>query len=104
MNGFGQGGGVGGAVVGFARQDDGTLALRSIDPTSGAVRDLGVRLPPGTAQGTGLSARWDTRHGRALLLAQPSTGGAPGARAAGRAPPGPPGAFGFARPHARGRG
>ena len=40
------------ALFGFARQDDGTLALRSIDPTSGAVHDLGVRLPLGTAQGT----------------------------------------------------
>jgi len=63
------------ALLGFARQDDGTLALRSIDPTSGAWRDLGVRLPPGTAQGAaGLSARWDTRHGYALLLAHPSNG------------------------------
>ena len=72
------------ALLGFARQDDGTLALRSIDPTSGAVRDLGVRLPPGTAQGAaGLSARWDTRHGNALLLAHPSTGGTLGASASG---------------------
>src|SRR5262249_47982851 len=47
-------------VYAFAREDDGTLALHSIDPTSGAVHDLGVRLPAGIAQGTtGLSARWD---------------------------------------------
>jgi len=58
-------------LLGFARQGDGTLALWSIEPTSGAVRDLGVRLPPGTAQGAGLSARWDTRHGYALLLSRP---------------------------------
>ncbi|HEY8742397.1 MAG TPA: PEGA domain-containing protein, partial [Chloroflexota bacterium] len=57
------------ALLGFARQDDGTLALRSIDPTSGAVRDLGVRLPAATAQGAGVAARWDARHGNALLLA-----------------------------------
>jgi hypothetical protein len=70
-------------LFGFARQDDGTLALRSIDPTSGAVNDLGVRLPAGTAQGTGLSGRWDTRHGNALLLSRPSAGGTIGATASG---------------------
>ena len=62
-------------LLGFARQNDGTLALWSIEPTSGAVRDLGVRLPAGTAQGAGLSARWDTRHGHALLLSHPACGG-----------------------------
>ena len=71
------------ALLGFARQDDGTLALRSIDPTSGAVRDLGVRLPTGTAQGVGVSARWDTRHGYALLLAHPSASGTSGASVGG---------------------
>jgi len=71
------------ALLGFARQDDGTLALRSIDPTSGAVRDLGVRLPTGTAQGVGVSARWDTRHGYALLLAHPSASGTFGASVGG---------------------
>jgi hypothetical protein len=72
-------------LYGFARQDDGTLALHSLDPASGAVRDLGARLPAGTAQGTtGLAARWDIRHGNALLLAHApgvtgtaSTGGWP---------------------------
>ena len=73
-------------LFGFARLDDGTLALHSIDPTSGAVHDLGVRLPTGTAQGaTGLSARWDTRHGNALLLAGPPSGGTSGANP-GRGP------------------
>jgi hypothetical protein len=63
-------------LYGFAREDDGTLALHSIDPTSGAVHDLGVRLPAGTAPGTsGLSARWDARHGFALLLAHAPGGG-----------------------------
>jgi len=71
------------ALLGFARQDDGTLALRSIDATSGGVNDLGVRLPAGTAQGTGLSGRWDTRHGNALLLSRPSAGGTIGASASG---------------------
>jgi hypothetical protein len=65
-------------LLGFARQNDGTLALWSIEPTSGAVRDLGVRLPAGTAQGAGLSARWDTRHGRALLLGHPPNSGTGG--------------------------
>jgi hypothetical protein len=32
-------------LFGFARQDDGTLELHAIDPPSGAVHDLGVRLP-----------------------------------------------------------
>ncbi|MGI9146159.1 MAG: hypothetical protein ACR2IK_06400 [Chloroflexota bacterium] len=73
-------------LFGFARLDDGTLALHSIDPTSGAVHDLGVRLPTGTAHGaTGLSARWDTRHGNVLLLAGPPGGGTSGANP-GRGP------------------
>jgi len=55
------------SLLGFARQDDGTLGLRSIDPTSGAVHDTGVRLPAGTGQGSGLAARWDTVHGYAAL-------------------------------------
>ena len=67
------------SLLGFARQDDGTLALRSIDPTSGALRDLGVRLPAGTGQGaSGLAARWDPAHGSALLL-----GRSPGVTSAG---------------------
>jgi hypothetical protein len=66
------------ALYSFARQDDGTLALRSIDPTSGATHDLGVRLPAGTGQGAGLAIRWDTRHGYALLLSQPSNAGTGG--------------------------
>ncbi|HLB78622.1 MAG TPA: hypothetical protein VJO72_16455 [Candidatus Dormibacteraeota bacterium] len=66
-------------VYGLARQDDGSLALRSIDPTSGAVQDLGVRLPASTGQGTGLAARWDTSHGYALLLSHASSGGTGGA-------------------------
>jgi hypothetical protein len=70
-------------LFGLARQDDGTLSLRSMDATTGAVRGLGVRLPAGTGQGLGLSARWDTRHGRALVLARPSTGGAVGNAASG---------------------
>ena len=61
-------------LYGFAREDDDTLALHSIDPVSGAVHDVGVRLPAGTARGTtGLSARWDARHGTALLLARASS-------------------------------
>jgi hypothetical protein len=66
-------------LLGIARQDDGTLALRSIDPSTGATRDLGVRLPASTGQGAGLAARWDTRHGYALLLSHPSNGGTVGA-------------------------
>jgi len=71
-------------LYGFARQDDGALALHSIDPASGAVHDLGVRLPVGTAQGTtGLSVRWDARHGYALLLAHAPDGGTVAASAGG---------------------
>jgi hypothetical protein len=65
-------------LLGFARQNDGTLALWSIEPTSGVVRELGVRLPAGTAQAAGLSARWDTRHGYALLLSYPPNTGTGG--------------------------
>jgi hypothetical protein len=73
-------------LYGFARQDDGTLALHSIDPASRAVHDLGVRLPAVTAQGTtGLSVRWDARHGDALLLAH-APGGGPSAASAGGGP------------------
>jgi hypothetical protein len=63
-------------LFGLVRQDDGTLSLRSIDAVSGAQHDLGVRPPAGTGQGLGLSARWDAGHGRALVLARPSTGAA----------------------------
>ncbi|MDQ6674415.1 MAG: hypothetical protein M3069_27400, partial [Chloroflexota bacterium] len=66
------------ALYSFARLNDGTLALRSTDPSTGGTRDLGVRLPASTGQGAGLAARWDTRHGRALLLAHPSNGGTGG--------------------------
>jgi hypothetical protein len=63
-------------LYGFARQGDGTLALHSIDPASGLVQDLGVRLPGTIAQGmSNLSARWDARHGNALLLGSAATGG-----------------------------
>jgi hypothetical protein len=67
------------AMYVFSRQSDGTLALHLIDPTSGAVRDLGVRLPAGTGQGVGLAARWDTCDGDALLLSQSPNGGTGGA-------------------------
>jgi hypothetical protein len=66
-------------LYGFARQDSGTLALRSIDPSTGAVRDPNVRLPAGTGQGRTLAVRWDTRHGYALLLSPTSNGGTTGA-------------------------
>jgi hypothetical protein len=71
-------------LFGFARQDDRALALHTIDPTSGAVHDLGVRLPADTARGTtGLSVRWDARHGSALLLAHAPDGGSSAAGAGG---------------------
>jgi hypothetical protein len=67
------------ALYSFARLNDGTLALRSTDPSTGATHDLGVRLPGSTGQGAGLAVRWDIRHGYALLLSRPSNGGAGGA-------------------------
>ena len=66
------------SLFGFVRESDGTLGLRSVDPTSGTVRDLGVSLPATVAQGAGVAARWDARHGRALLLTR-----SPNATAAG---------------------
>jgi hypothetical protein len=66
------------ALLSLVREDDGTLALRSVEETSGAVRDLGVRLPAGTGQGAGLAVRWDTSHGSALLLSRSSNSGSVG--------------------------
>jgi len=48
-------------LFGLAPQEDGTLALRSIDAASGVVHDLGVRLPAGIAQGVGLNENPATR-------------------------------------------
>ena len=54
----------------FAPEGDGALALHSVDPASGVVTDLGVRLSIGaTLSAPGLSARWDAHHGYALVLA-----------------------------------
>jgi hypothetical protein len=61
-------------LLSFGRRDDGSLLLRSIDPSSGVAHDTGAEFPPGTAQGTGLGARWDVAHGRALLVTRGSTG------------------------------
>jgi hypothetical protein len=61
-------------LLGFARHDDGSLLLRSIDMSSGVAHDTGAEFPPGTAHGTGLGARWDVVHGRALLVTRGSTG------------------------------
>jgi PEGA domain len=61
-------------LLGFGRRDDGSLLLRSIDVASGVAHDTGAEFPPGTAQGTGLGARWDVAHGRALLVTRAGTG------------------------------
>ncbi|MBV9602309.1 MAG: PEGA domain-containing protein [Chloroflexi bacterium] len=54
----------------FAPEDDGRLALHSVDPATGVVTDLGVRVSAGSMQASaGLSVRWDTHDGSALLLA-----------------------------------
>jgi len=71
-----------GTLLSLVRQNDGALALRSID-TGGATSDPGAPLPVGALQGTGLAARWDTAHGRALLLTRPTTANS---NAAGVAP------------------
>jgi hypothetical protein len=71
-----------GALLSFVRQNDGALALRAID-SGGAVDEPGAPLPVGAIQGAGLAARWDTVHGRVLLLSRSTTatsntaGGAP---------------------------
>jgi hypothetical protein len=64
-----------GVLYGFARQGDGGLALRSIDRATGDVRDGGVRLPPGTGQGSELAVQWDAPHGRPVVLAREGTAG-----------------------------
>jgi hypothetical protein len=61
-------------LYGFSRRDDGSLSLRSVDVASGTVHDTGAVIPAGTVQGSGLSARWDIGHGRALLLTHPASG------------------------------
>jgi hypothetical protein len=61
-----------GTLLSFIRQNDGALALRTIIPGS-ATDDPGTPLPIGAIQGTGLAARWDTAHGRVLLLSRPTT-------------------------------
>jgi hypothetical protein len=71
------------SLLGFGRRDEGTLALRSIDPTSGAAHDLNVQVPASTGRGAGPAARWDVGHGQVLLLARPSNGALAGKSAPG---------------------
>lgn len=61
-------------IYGFSRRDDGSLSLGSVDVSTGALHDTGGLIPPGTIQGTGLAARWDVTHGRALLVTRPASG------------------------------
>jgi hypothetical protein len=61
-----------GTLLSFVRQNDGALALRAID-SDGAVDEPGAPLPVGAIQGAGVAARWDTAHGRVLLLSRPAT-------------------------------
>jgi PEGA domain len=60
-------------LIGFSRQQDGTLMLRSIDATSGTAADLGVRLPTTVGRGAVPLVRWDLEHGHALVLTPVST-------------------------------
>jgi PPE-repeat protein len=74
-------------LLGFVRsdQDGKPLAGRVIDPASGRLQDIGLRLPADVAPGkTPVAARWDVAHGRALIVSRPSETGqasptAPGA-------------------------
>jgi hypothetical protein len=61
-----------GTLLGLVHKEDGALGIRSVDAASGEVQDLDGRLPAGTGEGAGLAARWDTVHGRALLLTRAS--------------------------------
>jgi len=63
-----------GTILGLVRQDNGALALRTVDPGSGGSHDPGAQLPAGTGQGSGLAAHWDAQQRRALLLSRPSAG------------------------------
>jgi hypothetical protein len=68
----------GAPLIGLARDADGALGLRAVDPTSGAMRDLHVQLPADMAPGaTTIGARWDMAHARALLLARSADRSAP---------------------------
>jgi len=46
-----------------------SLAIRSIDPTTGAVANLDAVLPSGVGGAGTVSARWDLPHSRLLVLA-----------------------------------
>jgi hypothetical protein len=61
-----------GTLLGLVHKEDGAIGIRSVDAASGEVQDLDGRLPAGTGEGAGLAARWDTEHGRALLLTRAS--------------------------------
>jgi hypothetical protein len=61
-------------IYGFVHRDDGSLSLQAVDVSSGSEYNTGALIPPGTVQGSGLSARWDVLHGRALLLTHPTSG------------------------------
>jgi dipeptidyl aminopeptidase/acylaminoacyl peptidase len=64
-------------LIGISVAGDGSRPpqLRSIEPASGKVHDLAVRLGPDMAQGaTSVSARWDTGRGQALIFARRSSG------------------------------
>jgi hypothetical protein len=61
-----------GAVMALSRTSDG-LALRAVDLASGTIGDLGVQLPGGVGQGSGIAARWDEEHRRMLLINHPPT-------------------------------
>jgi hypothetical protein len=65
------GSGIEGApLVGFERAG-GALALHAIDPDTGRVLDLGVRLPSEVAPGGApIGVRWDLAHARALVMAR----------------------------------
>jgi hypothetical protein len=68
----------GAPLVGLVRDADGAIGLRAVDPTSGALQDLHVRLPADVAPGvTTIGARWDLAHARALLLARSPDRSAP---------------------------
>src|SRR5262249_24103666 len=57
-----------------ARREDGSLLFRSVDPTTGAAKNVDVNLPTNVGRGNALALRWDEAHARALVFTRGTTG------------------------------
>ena len=65
------------ALLAVARHDDASLLFRSVDPTTGAAKNVDVNVPSNVGRGSGLAIRWDEGHARAMVLTRGTTGDTP---------------------------